>query len=698
MAKPWLRLFALVALASGMPAVQAQDLKAELDALDELPEDDLSGFSPADGSEGNLADDPLMSGESEVPPPASGSAGNPPPASLAPNAASGKGLNDLDLQGLEAELKFDDFKDGGALTADDLNESDLGKGTLGEAQGSLVALDFKQLSDRVRLVVRSNRPVDWSRELRSKRRQVIVELRNMKISKAVLRRALDTGEFEGPVALVQAFEAAVAGTTSVKILFQLRQFVDPTVLRMGNELIIDFPLVTGLGLFRTRAGNTIVPKTYISASDVREFKGGPISLNVKEAALSDVLNLISKSAGKNFVLAGTAGQSTKVTVNLQGVPWDQALGIILFNNGLGYQDLDTIYRIATIDELQKELDAIKTAATKIKDLIPIETRIIPVNYAKADEVNTNIKDFLSVPRGKASVDKRSNSIVISDIPEVVEQVERYVRAIDRQTPQVLIEGRIVQASEDFSRNRNFAWGLGDGGDGNITGNLNIGTQPPLDAAAQDNFLRLRTANPLGDFGRVTAFLRLSEEQNQVKTVASPRVTVLNNEKAVIRQGQTRSRTVLDDAGNPIVQSTPINTTLDVTPQVTSDGFVTLTIVVNRDTPRGAEGTEADTRSAETKMMIKSGETGVIGGIYTMEETAAEAGLPFLRGLPVFGKLFQNEVSSTKSMNELIMFISPRILNPDSALMMDTAAQDEDDAYSSSALRSTDESSPANSTF
>jgi type IV pilus assembly protein PilQ len=651
----------------------AQDLQAELDALDELPEDDLSGFSPSEDSS-YIPDADSFGGSSKAASDASTKTKK--KSTVSDTSSSGKqlGVSDLDLQGLEQELNFDSFKDGSKIGLDQLQQQQ--DPIVEDVTGRVTGIDFKQLSDRVRLVVRADRPIDWTRELRSKRRQVIVELRNMVFAKEILKRALDTGEFEGPVALVKAYPSKVGGRDSVKVLFQLRSFVDPTILRTGNDLVIDFPIMGGDTLFRSKStAQVIVPKTYLSVGDLKEFKGAPITLNVKNAELADVLNLISKSAGKNFIVSGTAGSNKKITVNLNNVPWDQALALTLFNNGLGFQDLETVYRVAEIQELQRELDVAREAAMKTRALIPVETRLIPLSYAKGEEVSDNIKNFISRDRGSVTVDKRSNTLVVTDIPEVLEKIDRYVRSIDKQTPQILIEARIVEATEEFTRNRNFAWTLGSPlSDTTEGGSLNVGGSTNQQLLPNNALLRVRQAN-LGGINLVDAFLRMSEREFLSRTIASPRVTVLANEQATIAQGEKRQTTTQDQNNNTVVRFLDIFTELKVTPQVTSDGFVIMDLDLRRDIP---SGDSIGSRSAKTKMIVESGKTAVIGGLFTLDNIEREEGTPFLRKIPIFGSLFQNDVFRSKSSSELLMFISPSIINADRSQVVGTSNMDEGD--------------------
>jgi type IV pilus assembly protein PilQ len=672
----WAALFC-VALGSAAPVLNAQDLKAELDALDDLPEDDLSGS--VDG--GGAASSPSAG----VPDAGSFDTTNPPATSaLRGGSSSSKelGVGDLDLQGLEQELNFDSFKDGGKVGLEQLQAQQ--KTNLGDdIKGRVTSLDFKQLQDRVRLVVSADRPIDWTRELRSKRRQVIVELRNMDIAREILKRALDTGEFEGPVALVQAFPAKVGGRDSVKVLFQLRSFVDPTILRTGNDLVIDFPISGGDTLFRSRtASRVVVPKSYISANDLKEFKGAPISLNVKGAELGDFLNLISRSAGKNFVVSGNIGGEKKITMNLTNVPWDQALSIALFNNGLGYQELDTVIRVATVDELQKELDTAVSAAKKTRDLIPLETRLLPINYADVATLQTNITPFLTKERGNVTVEKRTNTLVVTDIPEVLEKVDRYVRAVDKQTPQVLIEARIVEAKEGFNRTREFSWTGGQSPADKAGGASQYNVGGVTKDVASDG-MALRFAN-LGSIASVDSFLSFQESESHARAISSPRVTVLANETATISQGSKTTVSRQDQAGNTVTQEINIPTSLSVTPQVSSDGFVFLDVTITRDIPVDIKIPSIDTRSAKTKMVVESGKTAVIGGIYQNDVTESEGGIPFLRKIPIFGNLFTSTKEYLKTANELLIFISPRILNQDLSRIQGAASLGEGDFSASAA--------------
>jgi type IV pilus assembly protein PilQ len=264
---------------------------------------------------------------------------------------------------------------------------------------------------------------------------------------------------------------------------------------------------------------------------------------------------------------------------------------------------------------------------------------------------------------------------VTDIPEVLEKIDRYVRSIDKQTPQILIEARIVEASEEFTRNRNFAWSLGSPLSETATGgSLNVGGPTAATTSSNTSLMRIRQAN-LGGINLVDAFLRMSENETLSRTIASPRVTVLANEQATIAQGEKRQTTTTDEGNNTVVGFLDIFTELKVTPQVTSDGFVIMDLDLKRDIP---SGDNVGSRSAKTKMIVESGRTAVIGGLFTLDNLEREDGFPFLRKIPIFGSLFKNEVFQNKSSTELLMFISPRIINADRSQILGSSNVGEGD--------------------
>jgi type IV pilus assembly protein PilQ len=656
------------------------ELRDELDALDDLPPDDLNSAqpkAPAPQPGGQNAENAVPE---PIPEPAPQPAPTPPQQQPVQNAKGDDALDDLPVEEATPEKASPEQ----ALT-----------GVNTEMAGQVESIDFKQLRDRVRLVIKGNKVLDYARDSRKKRKQLVLELRNMTIAKKVLKRAMDTGEFDGPVALVQAFDSQSGSLPAVKVLLQLRQNVNPTITRSGNDLYIDFPTDTGGSIFKDRAANSVVlPETFLSPQDKMTFTGSRISLNVKDAPLNDIINLISKASGRNFVIL--SGNTSKVTLNIQNTPWDQVLTIVLVNAGMGYQKMGDIYRIAPTATIASEIQLAAKAQEDQLKLIPQETRLITLSYAKASEVS--IDGFLtsgsgSAKAGKKVIDARTNSIAITDYPEALEKIERYIKLVDLQSPQVLIEGRIVEAKQTFLRNFNLNWTsigvassrntnklygsfVNSGADAGNKANANGSSITTPTAASSALGVGLRLAL-LGDFGTVAAAIGLDEKEHKGKIIANPKVLVQNTKTAKISQGSTTFTTTpagVSGAGD--LKAVTANTELTVTPQVSSDGFVYLEINLKRDTPTG-EGSNQDTRSIDTKLLVESGKTVVLGGLYTDDQNTDVVGWPVLKNLPVLGLLFQNSNSKKHDITELLMFISPKIINEDRAVISNFADEKKD---------------------
>ena len=658
----------------------AQELKDELDALDDIPPDDLSGLNsgakksetaqknsppketpPATDPLDQLPVDSLKSAEPAPEKTATATL----PTETVPVDDAVESLGNSSDVGLENELRSLDDR-----TAPTVNPPVAAlTGVESEPAGKVTNIDFRQLPDRVRLTVKGNRVSDFERELRSKRKQVILEIKNMSLSRSVLRRALDTGEFDGPVALVQAFDAKAGSMPIVKVLFQLRHFVDPTVMRTGNDLVVDFPIMTDSTIFNGKSPRQVtIPETFLTLNSKMTAEGRKINLAVKDAELQDVLNLISRTSGKNFILAG--GLAAKVTLNVRNTPWDEALRIILVNAKLGYQKIGNVYRIAPLNDLRQEIDESAVSSQKAEDMVPLETRLYALSYAKAKDANTNIADF-KTKRGKSSVDLRTNTLVVTDIPETLERVARYVKKIDRQTAQILIEGRVVEAKKSVVEQLNVNWGFGITGGALSGSRINIGSTSTI---ANNGIYSGR----LGGWGAIRAVLAAQEDENNVRTIASPRILALDNESAEIQQGDSFP---IATAGSATTAGgiTYVDATLhlQVTPQVTSDGFVLMKIDLKRDTPDGNQGRIAK-RQAKTQVLVESGKTVVLGGIYTSDNNSSVSGLPWFRNLPVLGALFRNNMTNSEITNELLMFISPKIMNPDKAFLANVQKDEMDE--------------------
>ncbi|MDP2340029.1 MAG: type IV pilus secretin PilQ [Deltaproteobacteria bacterium] len=421
------------------------------------------------------------------------------------------------------------------------------------------------------------------------------------------------------------------------------------------------------------------------------FKGKKVTVDIQDADIVNVIRLIGDVSGKNVVVGEEV--KGKVTVKLKNVPWDQALDVVLKTKDLGQETKGGIIRVVP----QAKLDAEREARLKLQDerekKLPTTVRLIPVNYAVASELTPQVKELLSA-RGKVTQDARTNVIIVEDIRDNLDQAERLVRTLDTQTPQVLIEARMVEGTTTFARALGIQWGGGlffSQRGGNPTGLVfpnNVGIVGGADdaggigGAAQPgvffppNFavnLPAQNVNSsvgvnlgsIGNFGFVNARLSAAETSGQAKIISSPRITTLNNKRARITQGTDISVPVVTQ-NQLTVQTVTAALELDVTPHVTADGSILMAIKLTNNVPDfsqqvGAGVPPVSTKEAETEMLVKDGDTAVIGGIYTRNTAENFAQTPFLGSIPILGWLFKN-VNESDSRTEMLVFITPRIVN------------------------------------
>lgn len=406
-----------------------------------------------------------------------------------------------------------------------------------------------------------------------------------------------------------------------------------------------------------------------------KYTGRRISLDFQDADLANVIRLIADVSNLNIVLGEDV--KGKVTLKLINVPWDQALDIILKMNSFGQIREGNIIRIATLSNIAQQQDEeARAKETKIK-AEDLQTRIIYVNYGKAADLVDSLRKLLST-RGDITVDGRTNALIVKDIEKNLDEVARLVKTIDTQTPQVVIEARIVQVAPTFNRSLGIQWGAsaqtvtggnivglrgGGGGAGAI-----FGTPDPSFAV---NLPSAQNFGGLGfSFGRFTdnpinLDLRLSagESQGLTRVVSTPKVSVLNNQEAKIEQGESIPFSTTSQAGT---QTTFVdaNLTLLVTPHISSDGGIIMKIRVSKNAPGetrfGASGPSILKKEATTNVLVKDGETTVIGGIYETTKTDSINGIPYLMDIPFLGWIFKT-TTKREDTSELLVFLTPRII-------------------------------------
>ena len=439
---------------------------------------------------------------------------------------------------------------------------------------------------------------------------------------------------------------------------------------------------------QSRAQGKILPSSSLDQERVGEirFFGRPISIEVRDTPVRDVITLIADQSGANIIMSDDVSGS--ITIKLRQVPWDQALSIIMKTRGLGYVRQSGVLRVAPIRQLQAEAEEARRIIEAQESTQPLRVRVIPVSFANVTLLATQIRNTLqassssggaaapagtaSTGRGKIEADPRSSSLIITDSDDNIRRIEQLVKALDTAPLQVMIEGKIVEAREETGRRLGVNWGY-QGQDLGFAGGIlshKGSVNPAITAPNTTLDLKLGTLDFLGD---LNAKLSLFESESLVKIISSPRVITMNAQKATIEQAvsiaiPTQTITPGAPAVTTITYKT-IPTILDVTPQITPGGDVLMQIAFRREFQAGSViGAEVpiESRDIKTNVMVKNGQTTVIGGIYQADQTDSEEGTPFLRKVPVLGWLFKSSSKSNRR-NELLVFITPRILNADRTL-------------------------------
>jgi len=400
-----------------------------------------------------------------------------------------------------------------------------------------------------------------------------------------------------------------------------------------------------------------------------KYTGEKIALNFFETDIKNVFRILMDVSGKNFAIDKDV--SGKVTLSFdKPVPWDQVLDLVLKMNRLGMVFEGDIIRIATLKTLKEEeeerqemLAAQQKAKEQKKALSPLITEYIPVSYANAkDDVAPHIVPTQG--RGSITVDGRNNQIIITDIAEKVQKAKEIIKKIDKVTPQVMIEARIVEATDTFTREIGTSWSIsGTRTDGSLGGTLGFdmsATNPPTTSLGAIGFTFSRLIG--NTFRVVDARLAASESEGDVKIISAPKILTLDNKPAKIKQGLAYPYNKLDADGNTTTEFKDIALELEVTPHITPDERVTMKIVIKNNEIGAVINNQISftTKEAYTELLVDDGDTIVIGGIRKTRKDIGEEGLPYLRKIPVLGWLFKTK-KNEKTGEELLIFITPRVV-------------------------------------
>ena len=406
---------------------------------------------------------------------------------------------------------------------------------------------------------------------------------------------------------------------------------------------------------------------------------GTFSLDVEGADIRTVLRAISEFSGRNIVLA--SGVKATVKVSLKNVGWEEALRTILRANNLDYVEEGGILRVDEAAKLQSEAVDREQARAKQMEVVPLETRIIKLNYANASELSTSLSGSLT-RRGTVQVEKRTNSLIVADLPSNVDRVEKMAQLLDSTTPQIEITAKLVDVDVEALRDIGVVWNAGGGkpdfivdpAGGFSDPNPNEHVLNPGNDGNQGLNLQFSEtiADPAGTvtygiikaWGTLEAQLQVLEQNRKANIISNPRITTVDNREAKILVGQKIPLIVQDVAGNPLSQLQTIGIQLRVTPHLTQDKKIIMDLhpevsdLSTQSTVQG--GVIINTSEADTRVMVDDGQTAVIGGLIRTNDSSIRRGLPVLKDIPLIGALFRT-TDSVRQNRELIIFVTPRLV-------------------------------------
>ena len=521
-------------------------------------------------------------------------------------------------------------------------------------------------------------------DMRNEGSKVVVDVANASIPEN-LRRRLDVTDFATPV---QSLEPdSNAGTT--RLVINTNGAFDSMAYQTGNEYVIEVTPKRAAVIASAPAARAA--GAVAGEAPAQGYTGRAVTFNFQDVPVRTVLQLIAEESNLNVVASDTV--QGNVTLRLINVPWDQAMEIVLRAKQLDKRRDGNVIWVAPQKEIADFEKARADARIALEDREELVTEYIAINYGNAEEIaklltedsknsggagsagGTVNKGFLS-PRGSVSFDNRTNTLLLIDIPKKIQEVRQLLATLDRPVDQVLIEARIVVASETFARELGVIFGVQD----------RVGTLPGAAAAGETTtdsgfLVGLPATTPAGILNLsilrsdIQLDLELSalEEEGRGEVVSNPRVITANQREAIIRQGDEVGYLTIQPATTPgavataTVEFKEVLLELKVTPTITQDGRVYLNLMVKKDevselidNPAGGFVPQIARREVSTAVLIDNGQTVVVGGVYEFSSREDLRKVPFLGDLPVLGNLFKNR-SKQSDKAELLIFVTPRIL-------------------------------------
>lgn len=586
----------------------------------------------------------------------------------------------------------------------------------------IVNVNFVQEGEVSKLVIEADKDILGERFHVTEDKQIILDVKNVKVSPKLLR-GIDTSEFPGSTVYISGYRKP-GSPKDIRFAIQLRDNVRSILESSPKKIVLN--IENRFGAFsnnkiRTSEESPVktsslmsdsvglhVPKSHqledilmnLTLSGPKKYIGKRISINVRDIPVPAVLNMIADTSGFNIIIEKEIAGLPPLTLNLTNIPWDQALDTIMNIAKLSAEKNANILIVKTLalqtKEKKEELENAKLKET----MEPMVTRVFLINYATLTDITKIVTDYLSTNSGgvgsapvggvgqaRASIqsDERTNSLIVKDTLESIERIKKIIETLDTQTPQILIEAKIVEANESYSKRIGLSRGV------------TFGYDPVRETIATPSgpgfsFSTAPTAQVPGVAGLTIGVykrllnldfnLQLMESESKGRIISTPRIVTQNKKSATITSSESTSFRVQQLATGiaPAVatfQTVSANLTLNVTPQVTNDGAIGMQIALTKSAFGTRPTTDAPpnqtSRNINTNVLVENGSTVVIGGLYQTSTLETRSGVPFLKDLPLIGWLFSSPYAPDTSKNELIIFMTPRIMNQEEAGFTDRQA-------------------------
>lgn len=577
---------------------------------------------------------------------------------------------------------------------------------------TIKTVNFFQEGEVSKLVIEVDRPVIADRFHVKDDKQIILDLKNVKADKKLLR-GIDTSEFDGAAVYISGY-AKPGASQDIRFAVQLRDNVRSVLETQGEKIILSIenrfgvfskaklqtsesgPVTTSAAASASPLEDAVrlnVPRSSsiedildnLTLSGPKKYIGKRISINVRDIPLPDLLRMIADTSGFNIIIDSEVSEVKPLTLSLTNIPWDQALDTILALSKLIATKNSNILSIKSLTKATAEREAEAKAELLKLGLEPLVTKVFPISYAAITDLQKILKDYLTENRGKMSEDIRTNSLIVKDTVDSIERIKKIIELLDTQTPQILIESRIVEATESYSKRIGLTNGIRFGYDPVSivpTGNQTV----PVGSNVGFAFSSASTGTGNSALGiNISTFkrlvnlnmsLELMESEAKGRIVTAPKVITQNKTAATISSTEVFNfvQTSVAAGGIQTQIITPISAPLNltVTPQVTNEGSINLDVQLNKGSfqPQAVGPPGTVTRSLNTKVLVDNGSTVVLGGLYTTQTSESHTGIPFMKDLPLVGWLFRTPHNPATSRSELLIFLTPRIINQEEAGLVD----------------------------